>query len=502
MKVTPTMTATMYAVRRAATNEILHGTLANRRTLIPSRLCMRVAIVGSGAVGGYFGAKLAQSGQDVTFIARGAHLSAIREHGLRIRSPKLGDFTVRARAEQETTAVGPVDFAIFAVKAYDNASAIPLIEPLVGGDTVVLTLQNGVDSADDVAAVVGKAHVLGGTTYVATALEEPGLIVQTGVHRSIIFGEVFGQRGTVTPRVQAIADVLGPADIQATAVADGRVPIWDKFVYLAPFSGFTGAARLPIGPLWAQPHVREMFYAAAREVAALAAAEGVADLRQSIRDSDGVHEQHPADHALVAAHRSGDGQAHRGRGAAGRRSAPGGGAGCGDADHQHAVRRAEAVGARRPAEGLTPASFTAKKIATKAQRSRRRTTKAFTVRAASRVRSMTPVYPLELGRISALLRGRGRSGTAGRDAARGVTSEAVWRYAADVLVSRVSPHRSTRHREASPRAGLGSVTFVPLWRSFPRARRSRARDAFREIRSACRLYERNDPTYPSVMRRG
>jgi 2-dehydropantoate 2-reductase len=226
-------------------------------------------------VGGYFGAKLAQSGQDVTFIARGAHLAAIREHGLRIRSAKLGDFTVRARAEQDTTAVGPVDFAIFAVKAYDNAGAIPLIKPLVGRETVVLTLQNGVDSADDVAAVVGEAHVLGGTTYVATAVEEPGLIVQTGVHRSIIFGEVFERRGSVTPRVQAIAAILAPADIQVTAVADGRVPIWDKFVYLAPFSGFTGAARLPIGPIWALPHAREMFYAAAREVAALAAAEGV-----------------------------------------------------------------------------------------------------------------------------------------------------------------------------------------------------------------------------------
>ena len=111
-----------------------------------------------------------------------------------------------------------------------------------------------------------KQHVLGGTTYVATALEAPGLIVQTGVHRSIIFGEVFGDRGRVTPRVQAIADVLAAADIQVTPVADARVPIWDKFVYLAAFSGFTGAARLAIGAIWKYPHVQEMFYAAcARE---------------------------------------------------------------------------------------------------------------------------------------------------------------------------------------------------------------------------------------------
>jgi 2-dehydropantoate 2-reductase len=237
---------------------------------------MRFAIVGSGAVGGYFGAKLAHSGQDVTFIARGAHLAAIRARGLSVRSAKLGDFSVRANAEEDTTKVGHVDVAIFAVKAYDNRTAIPLLNPLVGPDTVVLTLQNGVDSVDEVAAAVGEDHVLGGTTYVATALEEPGLIVQTGVHRSIIFGEVFRKRGgAITPRVRAIADVMAPADIQVTAVADGRVPIWDKFVYLAPFSGFTGAARLPIGAIWKHPHVRDMFYAAAHEVAALAAAEGV-----------------------------------------------------------------------------------------------------------------------------------------------------------------------------------------------------------------------------------
>lgn len=236
---------------------------------------MRFAILGSGAVGGYFGAKLANSGQDVVFIARGAHLEAIRAHGLQVRSARLGDFVVRAPAESDPARIGVVDVVILAVKAYDNDTALPMLTPLVGPDTVVLTLQNGVDSVEQVAAVVGEGRVLAGTTYVATALESPGLIVQTGVHRSIIFGEAFGERGVVSSRVQAIADVLVPADIEVTAVADGRVPVWDKFVYLAPFSGFTGAARLPIGEIWKFPHVREMFYAASREVAAIAAAEGV-----------------------------------------------------------------------------------------------------------------------------------------------------------------------------------------------------------------------------------
>jgi 2-dehydropantoate 2-reductase len=236
---------------------------------------MRFAILGSGAVGGYFGAKLARSGQDVTFVARGAHLDAIRSRGLEVRSAKLGDFTVHAAADSDTARIGHVDAVLVAVKAYDNSTALPMLPPLVGPHTAVLTLQNGVDSVDEVAAIVGEPHVLGGTTYVATALEAPGLIVQTGVHRSIIFGEVFGDRGRITPRVQALADALVAADIQVTPVADGRVPIWDKFVYLVAFSGFTGAARLPIGPLWTSPQAQEMFYATSREVAAIAKAEGV-----------------------------------------------------------------------------------------------------------------------------------------------------------------------------------------------------------------------------------
>lgn len=236
---------------------------------------MRFAILGSGAVGGYFGAKLARSGQDVTFVARGAHLEAIRSRGLEVQSATLGDFTVQAPAESDTSRIGQVDAVLVAVKAYDNRTALPMLKPLIGPNTVVLTLQNGVDSVDDVAAIVGESHVLGGTTYVATALEAPGLIVQTGVHRSIIFGEVFGDRSRISPRVQQLADVLTAADIQVTAVADARVPIWDKFVYLVAFSGFTGAARLPIGQLWKSPQAQEMFYATSREVAAIARAEGV-----------------------------------------------------------------------------------------------------------------------------------------------------------------------------------------------------------------------------------
>src|SRR5829696_4085797 len=141
---------------------------------------MKIAILGSGAVGGYYGARLARSGHEVVFVARGAHLAAIRERGLEIRSAVLGDFVARARAEEDTARIGPVDLVIVAVKAYDNPTALPLLRPLLGDGTAVLTVQNGVDSPGEVAAVAGDARTLGGTTYVAAALEAPGVIVQTG----------------------------------------------------------------------------------------------------------------------------------------------------------------------------------------------------------------------------------------------------------------------------------------------------------------------------------
>ena len=236
---------------------------------------MKIAILGSGAVGGYYGARLAQAGHDVTFIARGAHLAAIRARGLEIKSPALGDFVARGRAEEDTSKVGPVDLVLFAVKAYDNPTAIPLLTPMLGESTAVLTVQNGVDSPGEVAAVAGEARTLGGTTYIATALEAPGLIVQTGTHRRIVFGEAFGQLPRLSDRVQRIHEALSGADIQSYPEGDGRVAIWEKFVFLASLAGFTGAARLPIGPVWGDPFTKAQFMAGCREIEAVARAEGV-----------------------------------------------------------------------------------------------------------------------------------------------------------------------------------------------------------------------------------
>lgn len=236
---------------------------------------MRIAILGSGAVGGYYGARLALAGHDVTFIARGAHLEAIRARGLEVRRPALGDFTARARAEHDTAVVGPVDLVLFAVKAYDNPAAISALPPLLGPGSAVLTLQNGVDSVTELAAAVGEAPVIGGTTYIATALAAPGVIEQTGTHRRIIFGEVFGMLPAITERVTRIEQALTSADIQAEAVGDGRVPIWEKFIFLVSLAGFTGAARLPIGSIWQDAWCRAQFLDGCREIERVARAEGV-----------------------------------------------------------------------------------------------------------------------------------------------------------------------------------------------------------------------------------
>jgi 2-dehydropantoate 2-reductase len=168
----------------------------------------------------------------------------------------LGDFTVNARAEEDTSRIGPVDVVIVAVKAYDNASALPMVEPLLGPSTTILPLQNGVDTANELAERFGEQPVLGGVTYIATALVSPGVIEQTGTHRRIH---------------QAFAG----ADITSEPVEDGRVPIWEKFIFLVSLAGFTGASRLPIGPLLDEPSIKLRFLDGCREIEALARAEGV-----------------------------------------------------------------------------------------------------------------------------------------------------------------------------------------------------------------------------------
>ena len=239
---------------------------------------MRFSVVGSGAVGGYYGAKLQRAGHDVTLIARGLNLAALREKGLTVQSAMLGDFHVTPRAEETADSVKDSDVVLLATKTYDNDTAIRIVKQLVdhgAPGAFVLSLQNGVSSPYALADVVGRERVMAGPTYVATALVEPGRIVQTGTHRRIAFGEVFDAGHAVSARAQALHEAFVGADIISEPHADGRVPLWQKYTYLGPFAAFTGAARLPIGPLWADEGTRRSFINAAHEMHALAKAEGV-----------------------------------------------------------------------------------------------------------------------------------------------------------------------------------------------------------------------------------
>lgn len=237
---------------------------------------MKFAIVGAGAVGGYFGAKLAQAGHEVTFLARGAHLEALRQRGLEIRGPE-GNIRVQVHAESDPARVGPVDGVMVAVKTYDLAGALPTVKTLVDASPspAVLTLQNGVDSPDQVAAAVGREVVLGGSAYISAAITEPGVLTQTGTHQRITLGEFFGDTSRISSRVATLRDALAGAGIHTNAVADARVSLWDKLVFLAPFAGLTGTTRLPIGVLRECPPSLDTYKAAASEIIQVAAAEGV-----------------------------------------------------------------------------------------------------------------------------------------------------------------------------------------------------------------------------------
>ena len=233
---------------------------------------MRIAIVGSGGVGGYFGGRLAASGADVSFLARGTHLDALRASGLRIVSPKGDVHVPRVRAFGDPNEVGVVDVVLFSVKLYDVESALPSLTPLVGPSTVVIPLQNGVDAAALVERALGRAHTAGGTCYVAAVVAEPGVIRHTAMDH-LIFGELDGVR---SPRLAALLETCKPAGFQATLSDDIMFDVWTKFVRLSVLSGMTAAARSPVGVLRDDPDLWAMLKDAVREAMAVAQAKGIA----------------------------------------------------------------------------------------------------------------------------------------------------------------------------------------------------------------------------------
>ncbi len=233
---------------------------------------MQIAVIGAGGTGGYYGAQLQRSGQEVAFIARGAHLAAMRERGLRIESAVAEPITLKVRATDRPEEIGPVDLVLFTVKSFHSADAARLLPPLIGGDTAVVTLQNGVDNVDVLVDAAG-GHVLGGLCRIFSTIAAPGVIRQTGGPRSVVFGEL---DGAATLRAKAILEAFLTAEIPSELSRHILVDMWEKYLFITAQGGMTALTRLPIGAILATPDTREMYLDTASEVAAVGRALGVA----------------------------------------------------------------------------------------------------------------------------------------------------------------------------------------------------------------------------------
>jgi len=231
---------------------------------------MRIAVYGAGGVGGYFGGRLARAGADVRFIARGAHLWALREQGLRVRSV-TGDFEVRVPATDDPAEIGSCDFVLFCVKSFDTAAAAARLGPLVGEDTAVVSLQNGVENEETLARAVGEDHVMGGAAFIFAEIAEPGVIRHTGGPASITFGELDGRASERAQRLLACCEQAG---FGAELSADIKTVLWAKLAFICAQAGMTAAVRLPIGEIRGAAAAWAAFGRLVAEVCAVAEAEG------------------------------------------------------------------------------------------------------------------------------------------------------------------------------------------------------------------------------------
>jgi len=203
---------------------------------------MRIVVMGTGGTGGYFGAKLARAGEDVTFVARGKHLAAIHEHGLKVQSAIEGEWTVRAPAVECLEGLSPADLVLFCVKSFDTESAAEVIKPVVGPATGVLPIQNGVDNEDKLEQILGPGHAMGGVAQVFATIAEPGVIRHALLGR-IIFGEMDGRR---SERALAFHAACERAAIPVELSGDMLRALWEKYVFLAAHAGMTALSRLPV----------------------------------------------------------------------------------------------------------------------------------------------------------------------------------------------------------------------------------------------------------------
>jgi 2-dehydropantoate 2-reductase len=233
---------------------------------------VRFAILGAGGVGGYYGGLLARGGHDVAFVARGAHLAALREEGLRVESVH-GDFVVRPiLATDDPGEIGPVDLVLVTVKSYDLDAAAQAARPLVGRGTIILPLLNGLDAAQRLAAVLGDGPVLAGLTHISSSLAAPGLIRQISSVRRITLGE---RDGKATARARRIGEALASSGIEVVISDQIDVALWGKFLFIASISGVCCLARQPMGVVLGTPETRQLYVQALREVEAVARARHV-----------------------------------------------------------------------------------------------------------------------------------------------------------------------------------------------------------------------------------
>ncbi|SMF35633.1 ketopantoate reductase [Tistlia consotensis] len=230
------------------------------------------AIMGSGGVGGFFGARLARAGFPTTFVARGAHLKAMRDRGLAVEAPGES-FTLPVAATDDPATIGPVDFVLFSVKLWDTESAAEACRPLIGPDTAVLSLQNGVDSEERIAAILGAQHVLGGVAEISAAIAEPGLIRCVSAFQRIRFGELDGRASARCERLDA---ALTEAGIDHARPADIQAALWTKFIMLVGLSALTAVTRRTVGEVRADPDTRALLLQVMTETLAVGKAGGVA----------------------------------------------------------------------------------------------------------------------------------------------------------------------------------------------------------------------------------
>jgi 2-dehydropantoate 2-reductase len=232
---------------------------------------MRIAVMGSGGVGGYFGARLAKGGADVAFVARGSHLAAMRGHGLSVTGPDA--FTLpQVTATDDPATIGVVDLVIFAVKLWDTEQALAQIKPVVGPDTVVISFQNGVLKDEMLAKAFGAHRIMGGVCYVATSIAAPGVIARVGPLERMVFGEFDGK---ASPRAVRFLEACRAGGINVELSPDIRRDIWQKFVFLVALSDTTTTMRSTVGPIRENPRTREFFLDLMREVVAVGRAHGV-----------------------------------------------------------------------------------------------------------------------------------------------------------------------------------------------------------------------------------